>query len=379
MRATVSQAPQQTYSQIYPVIRGIQAGREFYVTMMPMNLLATGLFTFADPQLAPELRAQRVLNKARVPEIVRYILAHPNDYVFSAITASVDRLVNFTARLEFDKAGRIGDLAIPLDARFIINDGQHRRAAIEQALKSNPNIGHETIPVVLFVDAGLKRSQQMFADLNKYAIRPTRSLGVLYDHSDPVAKVVRELMVNVNVFQDRIEKEGTTISNRSRNLFTLSAVYQATLALLGKKKKSERVGQEEAHIAFEYWNELAQHIPEWKELLEGKQTAAQLRHSYVHSSGVMLHALGIAGRALIIAHPTSWKQKLSRLEQIDWLKSNPAWEGRAMAGGRLSKTAVNVLLAANYLKTKLGIPLTTEEQRIENEHTRGRSLAVVSK
>jgi hypothetical protein len=29
---------------------------------------------------------------------------------------------------------------------------------------------------VYFVDAGLKRCQQMFADLNRYAIRPTRSL-----------------------------------------------------------------------------------------------------------------------------------------------------------------------------------------------------------
>ncbi len=48
--------------------------------------------------------------------------------------------------------------------------------------------------VVLFMDAGFERSQQMFADLNKHAVRPTRSLGVLYDHRDPLSKRSAELI-----------------------------------------------------------------------------------------------------------------------------------------------------------------------------------------
>jgi DNA sulfur modification protein DndB len=374
------QVASQTYTQTYPVIRGIQAGREFYVTMMPMSLLATGLFTFTDSRIAPELRAQRILNKSRVPEIVKYLVNNPKDYVLSAVTASIDKMATFIPRLEFDKAGRLGDLVIPMDARFLINDGQHRRAAIEQAIKQNPSLAHETIPVVLFVDAGLKRSQQMFADLNKYAIRPTRSLGVLYDHSDPIAKVVRELIVTIDLFVDRVEKEATTISNRSKNLFTLSAVYQATMALLGKKKKSERITQEESKLVFEFWNELEQHIHEWRELLQGKATPADLRHGYVHASGVMLHAIGLVGRSLIVNYPNSWKQKLSKLEEVNWSKDNPIWEGRAMVGGRLSKTYTNVILSANYLKQILGIPLAPEEQKIESDHSRGQVVAeVVSK
>lgn len=347
--------------------------------MMPMNLLASGLFTFADSRIAPELRAQRILNKSRVPEITKYILNNPKDYVFSAITTSIDKMVTFKPWLEFDKSGQIGDLTIPMDARFLINDGQHRRAAIEQAIKTNSQLGYETIPVVLFVDAGLKRSQQMFADLNKYAIRPTRSLGVLYDHSNPIAKVVRELIVNVDLFRDRIEKEGTTISNRSKNLFTLSAVYQATMSLLGKNKKSERITQEESKFAFEYWKELERQIPEWKDLLEARGTASELRHDYVHSSGVMLHALGMVGRSIVAQYPNNWKQKLTRLEDVNWSKTNPIWEGRAMIGGRLSKTYTNVILASNYLKQVLNIPLSPEDQRIENAHAKGQMVATIAK
>ena len=37
--------------------------------------------------------------------------------------------------------------------------------AIEEALKANPELGEETISIVLFIDEGLRRSQQIFSDL----------------------------------------------------------------------------------------------------------------------------------------------------------------------------------------------------------------------
>jgi DNA sulfur modification protein DndB len=359
------------YTRIFPVIRGIQSGREYYVTMVPLRLVAES-FLFDGASLPAELRAQRVLNRARVPEIARYILANPKGYTFSALTASIDRRVNFTPLTEYDREGRVGFISVPIEARFLINDGQHRKAAIEQAIKTNPVLGYETIAVVLYIDAGLRRSQQMFADLNKYAVRPTKSLGVLYDHRDPVSELVRKLIVETPLFKDRIEKERTTISHRSKELFTLSAVYQATRALLGKKK-FENVSDEERRLAYEYWNEMAKHIPEWKMLLEGRVTSAELRKEYVHSHGVVLHALGTAGNSLVSRYPDDWKNHLTKLEEIDWTRENSEWEGRSMSGGRLSKSFVNVILTTNYLKKTLGLPLSSEEQRIEQGHLRGQA------
>jgi DNA-binding LytR/AlgR family response regulator len=78
-----------------------------------------------------------------------------------------------------------------MEARFIINDGQHRRAAIIEALKQRPDLDHETIAVVFFLDIGLDRCQQMFADLNRHAIRPSRSLGLLYDHRNDKARLAK--------------------------------------------------------------------------------------------------------------------------------------------------------------------------------------------
>lgn len=358
------------YTSKIPAIRGIQSGREYYVTMVPMRMLSKQ-FVFDGANLSPEMRAQRVINRARIPEIARYILNNPKGYVFSAITASIDSRVNFVPLLQVDSEGHMGMLVVPIDTQFLINDGQHRKAAIDIAIKQNPKLARETVAVVLFIDAGLKRSQQMFADLNIYAVRPTRSLGVLYDHEDRVAEVVRGLIVKVPLFKNKIEKEKTTISHRSNTLFTLSAVYQATKALLGKTKKFETVTNEETLLAVEFWSELPSHIPEWKMLLEGRATCADLRRDYVHSHGVIIYALGNVGKALISQYPDDWKHHLSKLEEIDWSRSNREWEGRAMIGGRLSKSFMNVILSTNYIKRVIGLPLTKEEENAEQGHLQG--------
>ena len=156
-----------------PSIRGIQAGKEFYVSMFPLKYIPKLLlYDEQELDLDPELRAQRTLNRSRIPEMTRYVVENPKNYTFSAITASIDGDVIFEPQADHDLGRNIGRLIIPMSSRFLVNDGQHRRAAIVEALKQRPEMGDETISVVLFVDTGLKRSQQMFADLNKHVFVP---------------------------------------------------------------------------------------------------------------------------------------------------------------------------------------------------------------
>lgn len=360
-----------SFNYLFTAIRGIQAGREYYVTMCPMRLIPK-LFIFDEEELPPELRAQRVLNKARIPQLISYILDNPTEYVFSAITASIDGKVEFRPITE-TADNKIGLLIVPMTAKLIINDGQHRRAAIEEALKLNPDVGKETISVVFFLDAGMKRSQQMFADLNKHAIRPTKSLGILYDHRDTIARLVLRLAQIVPVFKNRIELEKTTISNRSLKLFTLSNVYQATKALLGKKSTKEKITQQEESLAAEYWTEVTKYIPEWQLLMENKVTSSELRKGFVHAHGIALQAIGAAGHDLIAKYPSSWKTKLQALKKLDWSRSNSKlWEGRAMLGGRINKSQMNVTLTTNLVKEVLGLELGPEERKVERLMKQGR-------
>lgn len=354
------------FHYVFPAIRGIQAGREYFVSMCPLKLIPR-IFLFDEEELTPELRAQRTLNKARVPEMARYITDNPDSYVFSAITASVD------ADLEFDAASTanasLGLLRIPMSGQFIINDGQHRRAAIEAALRENPKLGEESIAVVFFSDIGLARSQQMFADLNRYAIRPATSISILYDHRDRGAELVRRLVADATPFRDLVETERSTLSLRSRRLFTFSAIYQATNALLADA--DPEAFDDNLALARSFWEELARRLPEWEQVRRGRLAASEVRQDLIHSHGVVLHAFGRVGAALIREAPKDWRPKLTQLSDIDWSRSNPVWAGRAVVRGRLSKATHNVILTANHIKQQLGLELSPEDQRLEDAFGRG--------
>ncbi|MBI3825593.1 MAG: DNA sulfur modification protein DndB [Candidatus Rokubacteria bacterium] len=354
----------ESFSYVFAALRGVQAGGEYYVAMCPLKLIPK-IFLFDEDEIPPDLRAQRALNRARIPEIAQYIVENPKEYVFSSITASIDGQVRFEPLAESGPRSNLGQIVIPMTAKFIINDGQHRRAAIEEALKERPELGDETISVVFFLDSGLARSQQMFADLNTHAIRPTKSLGILYDLRDPQSQLARKLISTVPVFKGLTETEKTTISNRSIKLFTLSGIYQGTRALLNKPKQARVSPQEEA-LAIDFWTEVGRNVPEWTMAKERKVSAAELRRDFIHAHGIALHALGIVGAALLAAEPKRWKDRLRALAKVDWSRSNTKlWEGRAMIGGRVSKAHNNVILTAAVLKRALDLPLSPEEQRVE--------------
>jgi DNA sulfur modification protein DndB len=357
------------FEYIFPAIRGVQAHREYYVSMCPLRLI-TKLFVFDNEELVPELRAQRTLNRSRVPEIARYIVKNPNNYTFSAITASIDADVRFDPIGSGAEGKRVGLLHIPMSAKFVINDGQHRRAAIEIALKENPDFADESIAVVFFLDIGLERCQQMFADLNRHAIRPSKSIGVLYDHRDDIAKLVKLVVLKSPVFQGVVDMERSTLSAGSRKLFTLSAIYTATLELLNDQNSGSL--SDFAQRASEFWEEVGKHFPEWQLVRERRMTAGEVRKDFIHSNGIALQALGRVGNCLMSDGSSRWKKQLSKLKNINWLRSNSKlWEGRAIVGGRVSKSANNVTLTTNIIKKHLGIPLTQEEDRIEQAFLRG--------
>lgn len=350
----------------FAALRGVQAGRPYYVAMCPMSLIPK-IFLFDEEELPPEFRAQRQLDRRRVPEIARYIVDNFKNYAFSSITVSVDGVLEFepVAPSQPD----VGRLKVPMNSRFVINDGQHRRAAIEMALQECPELRDETISVVIFPDVDLSRSQQLFADLNKYAIRPTASLSILYDHRDDMSGLSRQLSSEVIHFRGFTELERTSVSTTSRKLFTLSAIHHATGKLLGKSSRST-ITDEDRTTATTFWTEVGNNMPDWNAVRLGRLSAAELRREQIQCYGIALQALAYVGKALIAAHPTDWHQRLAPLSTIDWTRSNPLWEGRAHVSGRLSKARVNVVLTANVLKKKLNLALSEEEQGMEQIHDR---------
>ena len=122
----------------FPVVKGIQAKREYYIGMVPLKMIPR-LFPSDDEYVLPEYRAQRRLNSTRIPVISKYILDNRDNYVFSALAASIDG--NF--KLSLRKRTPILVFGSSMDAAFFDNDGQHRKAAILEALSNDESLGDE--------------------------------------------------------------------------------------------------------------------------------------------------------------------------------------------------------------------------------------------
>lgn len=312
----------------FPAIKGIQANMEYYVAMVPLDCIPK-LFIFSDENLPPEVRSQRTLNKSRIPEMCNYILQNPNSYVFSALTASIDGEVCFDPAAG-EENSTVGILSISMSAKMLINDGQHRKAAIEAALKKNSNLKYEHISMVLYHDIGLKRSQQMFSDLNRFAIRPTQSLNILYDTRGKNSILVKEVIESIPGFSTLVDKEHTSVPNRSIALFTLSAFYRGTTALL---KNLEMNPDEQRNFAIMYWTTVYENMPEWQKVNAREVKSSVIRKNSLSPLSITIKALGEIGNAFYLKYPKTWDKKLRKLKNVDWSKKNKNWENGIIVNG----------------------------------------------
>ncbi|MGG1686802.1 MULTISPECIES: DNA sulfur modification protein DndB [Bacillales] len=361
------------FSYNFPAIRGKQAGKEYFVAMCPLRIIPK-IFLFDEDEIPPEHRAQRILNKTRIPEMTNYIVENQDDYVFSSITASIDGELEFIPFGQDTTSNDLGQLRISLEARFLINDGQHRRAAIEEALKIAPELGNETISVVFFYDEGLKNSQQIFSDLNRHAVNTTSSIGILYDHRDRLAMLTKEIVAENPLLSRYTDREKVSLSKNSPKIMALNHIFNTNLKLVGKTK-GDVITDDEEQFVKEFWSILCETITEWQLVLDKQMNPRELRMNYIVGHGLFLEAVGIVGRYAYEFQPTSWQETIRKLSTIDWNRANTTdWEGRAFnSNGRIQKNNHTIQLTANLIKEKLGLPLTENEMKIENKFKSGES------
>ena len=216
----------------------------------------------------------------------------------------------------------IGTLKIRLGDELTINDGQHRCAAIVEAVKKNPALAEQMISVLLFPWESTGRVQQMFTDLNRHVVKTSKSIDVLFDKRDPISIATMFSIDKVPVFKEYTEKVDAALKAKSTKLFTLAALYDANHDLL--RDSDEKDTEESAKLLTEYWSVVAAHIPAWGKVVSGRATAQELRSETIAAHSTVLRALGGLGADLM--KESSWKERLARLANIDFSKANPEWQ-----------------------------------------------------
>ena len=349
------------FSYHFPAVRGIQAGREYYISMVPLKLLSR-LFPTEEDVVLPEHRAQRRINEARIPEIKQYILNNRDSYVFSALSASIVGEFHFSALDD----GDAGVLAVDMESVFLINDGQHRKAAIEAAMKEDPTLENETISLVFFEDAGLARSQQMFTDLNKHAVKTSNSLATLYDARDEIAVATKNIIASIPFFRKYTDKERDILGKISSNLFTLNMIYKSNQKIL----HGDHCTADDQAFLLSFWTLVADNIIEWQEVLNRSLTKRALREDYIVALAITISAFGKLGRFFYDNRKYDMQQYLVNLQKIDWLRSNPDWSGRTIReNGKVLNSEEAISLTCAKIKQLIGLPLNKEERQKEKQIT----------
>src|SRR6266853_6637213 len=345
----------------FPAMEATIGQRTYYVCVMKLTAIPK-MFTFRDwIEFTPEDREQRVLNKKRIPDIARYILDNEDGYLFSSITASYKCDVRFEAV----NSDGLGFLEMDFEqAEFVINDGQHRCAAIAHALKENPALGEESISVLLFPYESKPRVQQMFSDLNRYVVKTAKSLDVLFDQRDILAKVTLEVCETVPAFQGLVDKDNVSLPARSEKMFTLSALYDANQELLAEKRNGEDAFFNElVTTAVDYWTAVSRFMPDWLRVKNREIRPIELRQENISTHSVVLRALGGMGAEVLKQFPSDWKNRLSDLSAVNWSKKNREWENVCMVANSVVSNRQARLATKAYLKRKLALPLTESEEK----------------
>ncbi len=288
------------------------------------------------------------------------------------IIVFVDGGVAFAPIADDGVAQNLGQVVIQGPANIGVIEGAVPRSS------DAPLLDGGSVPAVIIPDRGLKRFAKMRATVAVGEPVQHRFVGAALDRRFRASAVAQAVVIAVPFFRHLTEMEKSAISNRSRKMFTLTGIRNATEALLAGLD----LGTDKARIeaAVDFWTAVGRNIPEWQLAADHVVKPSDLRREFVHAHSLALAAIARAGNRLLASRPQKWKAALAGLNSIDWRRGNTTlWEGRAMNAGRLSKHNVNVTLTANVVKQHLGVPLSEAEGVTEREFKKLRKRAAPSK
>lgn len=369
---------------VVPAVKGQIGSTPYFMTKMTARELTSSTRPASEmdewANLSIEERMQRELNWTRVRnEIVPY-LVHSADRFFGAFVVLI-----YKGHVEFEPLRKVGAevpaayKSVAADIGFltidggelIVLDGQHRHAALKEAITSDKVSGEykSSIPSdemeVVFItfdndhpEESLEKVRRIFNKLNRYA-RPTgRSDNIITSEDDGYAIVTRMLMrkgqpLGVRVKEKKGKGEETedyivnwrsnTISDRSLQFTTVSAVYEAVKVVLehygitedefGEKRSVTRPSDEDIDQAYEYahewWDAVLSGVDAFREAFADPSKLKELRAKGEPNSLLFkpaAHIILFKALVLAVQRGVNLQEAVRRLNKIDWNIDSPQWK-----------------------------------------------------
>lgn len=382
-------------------VKGDFFGTPYWSGKLSLAAVENQLHQPSDPRwdliFDPSEGAQRELNLNRViKDMVPYLTTPNYNPFFSALTVIMVP-VNGESLVEgvdydfdpMEKHPDVGVLTIKDQVMLFTADGQHRREALVQALKTHRKqfLLHE-VPVIFLGFEGVERVRQLFSDLNLNAKPANKSIGLAYESRDPVVVVAKRVIQDLDLFEGgkRVNMKTNSLALKSPAVISLNTLVMATETILAGLLDTpvKTLRQHEEMVAIETKeptdaavDDLAGKVvdvlqviidasPQWQDVIDGNRTAGELRdgvkdptgntveEGYISAFGIGWQALALVAAAIIRAEGDDWSETLQQaVESVNWQKG-PHWHGVAMVGTRVNNTGPGVKATAGYVLDEAG-------------------------
>lgn len=333
------------------------------------------------PNMTAEEKMQRECDIRRiVEEIVPYVIEDPDRFFSSLI---VDVYSGFEA-IRFESLEKVvkdlpdayaipmedmGFITLPGKERLIALDGQHRLLSLKIAIRGlmgvpagtktfpamnnlqpHPELANEELSIILVEHTDTAKIRKIFNKINKYAKQTSRSDNIITSDDDTFAVIARKLIREGGPLApmgkiDLVNWKSNTLSQRSKNLTTLSALYTIAETILKDKNYSSNVlpTTEDLNEAYEqvasFWSVSLENIQVFQKYLE--LTRDDLPVSKLREENLLLRPvtqMALAHAALFARrHGIEWADVVTKLNSANWSFNKDLWYNILVIGSANKK------------------------------------------
>lgn len=384
---------------ILPSLRARMGDWIYYITFMQMDDIAGSIKMVADIHKSEKLHdwIQREVTD-RSEGIKNYLLRQKQRFFNSIIVGVyggaprwVEMSLGRSNKIEIPPGakGALGFLTLEGDEDLFAIDGQHRVAAIKQAVKQNKKIRNDEVSVIFISHkrdyAGMQRTRRLFATLNRYA-KPVNLMEIIaLDEDDSIAITTRALLDKYPLFSGKtiLIKKGKSIPASDIRSFTNIIVLYEVLDLIlldlrGKKRgefKRFRPGEntlkEMYSRAHDFWDLMIEYFAPLREIKASSKDISVEKYRNRNGGNLLFRPVGLLSVARAIAASSRVgypiEKTIERISVLDLDLTKEPWVGLLWdsLGKKMITRKENQKVASSLILHMIGYDLAKLGIKIE--------------
>ncbi|WP_299496447.1 DNA sulfur modification protein DndB [uncultured Shewanella sp.] len=350
----------ENFNYTFLAVRGIQNGRDFYQATVPFRALASMLKL--DDCLDVNERSQRIINKPRARKVAEYISSNQDGfYVIPPLVGFIDGDFSFDEITIEGEMSFVGKMQVPMERKIVLFDGQHRAYGIRELMKMNQENAHQMVSIMFFNEMSLAQRQQAFHDINFTQKTPAAALCIAYNGRSEFDSMIVDVF-SESILRAHIEYEKNSVSGDNPHIYSLKAVKDFTVNLIGKNSTNESKAflADTVHTLFDTIK-ILNHVEQCEDI-------KQFRRDSILGHAVTLKALALFSKTMLHQYSVDWTTKFGRLKRPAYFdRTSEVWLNRCVdINGKMISNQNAVMLTFIQMLKDVKCPFPPELQAIED-------------